>query len=441
MLLQISSGPAKHSSFAQYIKKVAEKLSSYEKDPQAASQLYVSAKRKLCSLVVARLGTERQKPDISNLFDNHVFAKVIRSPNDADYVHGAITGAIALDRPEIAKAFMFHWEKNAYSENIFPPPLGLASISELSYITSKSTSAVSESIPKAPGSASAQFGSASKAHESTSRTSSSLFDELLEHPNTKRFLSTTPVHALSAWRYAVESGNMDAAAKIGGYEKGPLNWIRSGVLSEGPITESIVDSLIKGNSLEEIEAFIVVCEDANVYNSPVLSDLLSTGARFESIESVAGVVRYVCAGGFRSFEYRKMVYEEAGLYAARRGHARVLELLMDSIAKLPVGQRRQMFPVHPIIVAAERGFVGIPGVVLEPTATKKHPTEKEFYKAFGIAALEGHTEFLDVMLQHRAISKSRLDWVSWLMANAASKGHDCVVRLLQRRIFVEGHVR
>ena len=435
LLSRISSGPSSNSSLARYIGSIAEKLSSVEKDPISASQLYMTAKNKLCSLVVSRFQVDEKIPDISLLLNDHEFKQFVESPNEDDYIHGALTVAVALNQPETVAALIGVWKYDAYMGAILPPPIGLVSISDLISPVSVTAPKTSEATSKAHKTPPAPLQSTSAEPIMTS----SMFRWLQEHPNTVSFLADVKEHGgiwepfFFAWIYAIESGNMTAASELFHCEAADgVSWISYGLNEYHP--ELWMRSLVKSDRLDEIEDLL------HRQQNSMISFTLEEGAWFGQVEVVAKAVHRIFAMGKTLRRVRKGMFWRAICSAATRGHARVLEFLLDSIAKLHISQRRQILPIHPLIMAAKRGFVGVAGVILEPTAPKKHPTRKEFYKALEIAALEGQTEFLDVMLYHRAISKDRIVWVSWLMACAASKGHDCVVRLLQRRIFREERI-
>ena len=307
-------------------------------------------------------------------------------------MHNAITVAVALNRPEIVAAFMDIWKYHAFRKDLLPAPIELASTSDLdsTFIASETAPEASTSIPVA-----------SEFISGAAQSTFSMFERLLKHSNTAAYLADVKEHEHHFEHHS----------------------------------DLTMKSLVRSNRLEDIESLF------KSQHPPLLGEILEKGARFGLVEVVAKAVYHIFSKGEAFRELRKDMFLRAGRSAAERGHARVLEFLLDRIANLHISERRQMFPMHPLIIAAERGFVGIAGVIFEPTAINKHPTMKQFYEAFEIAALQGHTEFLEVMLHHRAVSKDRIEWVSWLMACAASKGHDCVVRLLQRRIFNEKRIK
>ena len=57
-------------------------MSSVEKDPITASQLYMTAKHKLCSLIVSQSGLQGDKSDILIFLNDYEFKQFVRSPNE-----------------------------------------------------------------------------------------------------------------------------------------------------------------------------------------------------------------------------------------------------------------------------------------------------------------------------------------------------------------------
>ena len=395
LYLRTSVGPLLRCDFAIYMNSVVKTLCSFEQSIAAKSDLSTASREKFCHLVVDQLGSE----GALSLLDNATFKKYMKSQTafphnsinyiylqiDIDNFHDAITIAVALDLPGAMKACSGGWRKHGYHEGLLPSPIALSS--------------TSESVP-------------------------SMLDELLEYPATAAFLISAEwpdIHR--AWEYAVKHGKMSAANKIAGN----LDWVEH-VLEEDAQLRSTMYSLIEGDYSQELNKLLTVLQTTEqctyVNLKRTAKGLLRKGSKL----SRPNIVELA-----PSYHLKTHDFSTAKMKAASGGYGNIISQLMqkDELGDL------DLFLDGPLVEAASRGFVGATDVIMDWGGDSKigrQPRDESFHDALEKAALNGHTDCVDVLLRHRRPNKK---WVSTLMKRASSRGYPCVSRLLQTRIFDE----
>ncbi|MCJ1326195.1 hypothetical protein MMC10_002859 [Thelotrema lepadinum] len=118
--MRIPSGPVGDPltiGIPSYIQRIAQKVASFEQDPQAKWDLRKAACTKLCELLVDHNG----RRNAMYYFYNGYCGRFT-----LDFTRDVIVAAIALERSDIVDACIGRWKKNGFWNGIFPSPIAVA---------------------------------------------------------------------------------------------------------------------------------------------------------------------------------------------------------------------------------------------------------------------------------------------------------------------------
>jgi len=150
----------------------------------------------------------------------------------------------------------------------------------------------------------------------------------------------------------------------------------------------------------------------------------------------SGVLRLLCedcgvdvnCSTSETFEEKPKKGMTALEWAARKGHAKVVKVLLDNRAN--VNMSRPTDSVTPLFIAAQSGHVEVVKLLLNNKADVNASRHTDGCTPAFIAAQEGHVEVVKLLLDNKAYVNARCtdDYTALLIA--AQNGHGEVVKLL-----------